>query len=242
VSPRPWLPKDALSGPSARQVLSDLIRTWSETWFSGAAAAVSAVRICGQTRSAAAKGFEIRGTYAALAMSGSGKQCLLEALLDVKLSEQTRNDCDSHLLDALAIEVGQDLIGRLDAVSAGSPDSSGETEIGMTIAIGKDEILDLVVSEDLLVPLLKARLGGARAFPQPPGSRADALRRTSLTARAVLGHADISLEEIRGLSAGDILILDRTLDELVELRVASNGPPVARGTIRRNGDQLSIQL
>jgi len=52
----------------------------------------------------------------------------------------------------------------------------------------------------------------------------------------------LTMHELEGLSIGDVIVLDRHLDEAVELRLAGNESPAARGKLIRSGTQVSVQL
>ncbi len=238
-----WLPQEAYSVALVDKAICGPMVEWSEAWFVGAVASVSNVRTIGAAEEAATQlDLKIGGLHAALVVSGAAKRNLFGASLGVDPSRQTSSETDTRLLDAFARKIGQNLLNMLDAIFSRNPNGVGKVKVAITLSIGSREILDIIVPDHLLVPVLKAGLGSTRRPAPLTGRRTDALRRTKLVARAVLGYADLSLSEVRELCTGDVLILDRTLEDPIELRVAGDGPPVARGKIRRNGDKISIQL
>jgi flagellar motor switch/type III secretory pathway protein FliN len=243
VSFRHWLPLDAYLGDGAKEAFTAPLAGWSADWFAGTSAVVSKVRAGENARAHPVPGeFEISGTGTTLQMVRNGKKRLLEALLHVRLSDQPCLADDGAVLDALAREAAQDLLHRIDDVVAGSADDAADVGVRSTICIGNAEIFEVVLAAHAFVPLLKARLRVSDRPAGPPGDRNDALRRTRLVTRATLGQVEVSLDDLRKLNADDVLILDRALDEPVELRVTADGPPIARGALRQSGDKIAIQL
>ena len=232
VSFHHWLPKDAFTEERILQVLANSVAAWSANWFARARVAVSEI----SQDSHAALTTERRF---ALEMSLDGKRRLLNALLDVDLSRESGREGDSRVLSALAVHVVEDLGERIDALlSVDAAGSSGRV-INVGLAIEGWAIVTLLIAEEALVPLIKA--GIEAAAPQcPVSSREAALGRTRLVAHAVLGRTELGLSDLKELNAGDVLVLDRGLSEPVELLLA--GRALARGTLRRSGSEVSIQL
>jgi flagellar motor switch/type III secretory pathway protein FliN len=64
-----------------------------------------------------------------------------------------------------------------------------------------------------------------------PASREQAIGTTRVDVRARLGSASLALAELRGLSPGDVLILDRGLEEPAELLAGRDDQILGRGRL-----------
>jgi hypothetical protein len=235
-----WLPKDAFTGDVATAALSDCLARWGEPWFG--ARKLSAARLRRDEAVPHASVLETRGTAASVEIAGDRKRRLLEALLDTDLTQETRTEGDNHVLDALLAEVSAELVGALGELSAGTSVSPDEDNVRATITAGAREILDVIVPEAALVPLIKAQIGVAPAANRAFAVRTAGLKGMRVTARATLGHAELSVADVQGLAPGDVLVLDRGLNQPVELCLAEGGAAFARGVLRKSENGISIQL
>jgi flagellar motor switch/type III secretory pathway protein FliN len=240
MSTRPWLPKDAFLGAATKDVLSEPVAAWSARWVARAPAGVSKLRFA--EGGASARSQTTCGRHVALDLTGIGRRHLLEAVLDVSLAESPRSDADARVLDAVVQEICEDFVRTLDEVFADEPCEDEDRGLRATVAIGRNDVFEFAVAAPLLVPLIKRQLGGAVSPGRPLSRLSTALREAQIQARAVLGHVDLSLSEMRELNAGDVVVIDRAIGDPVELHLPQSSRPLARGKLARNGDQLSIQL
>lgn len=233
-----WLPKEAFTDDAVKSALSASFARWSQRWFARQGVAVSVVRSVGPQ---APEALHIRGAVAAAELSGFGKRHLMEAALHIDLSGQTLIEADHRVLDALAAQIVEDLVSTLDETFGGQTTQGGE-QISIALSIAGNDMLAIAFPRHVLVPMLKARLGKTQQARSAPRSRMEALKPTRLVAKAMLGRVELAATDLKGLSVGDVLILDRALHEPVELRVAGSDRHIGRGRLVRNGDQVSIQF
>jgi flagellar motor switch/type III secretory pathway protein FliN len=236
-----WLPRQAFSKDAVAAALADWLADWSARWFTRAQAAVTAVRAGdGDPPSLAPDWFSVHGAHAALAMSARGKRYLLEAALAVELAEHELRVGDRLLLDSLAEEIVRDIVAVLDD-AAGLGESRGGQQLLIAVAIESNAILELIVPASLLVPKLKARMARSQTSGRL-AQRIDALRSTRLVVQARLGRAEFPINELRGLSVGDVVVMDHALSDPIDLCLAGQDVALARGRLCRSGTQVSIQL
>jgi flagellar motor switch/type III secretory pathway protein FliN len=234
-----WLPKDAFVGRAAKDVLSGPVADWSARWIARAPAAVSRLRLV--EGGLARRDQSISGEHVELEMPGSGKRCLLEALLDVDLTEHQRSEGDMRVLDALADVVCKDLIRTFEAIVAGHAVDEAGGRLKLTLTIGRNDICEATLPASSMVPLLKRQFGNA-TNDRPLSRLSAALRHVHVSTRVVLGDVELSLNEVRELGVGDVVVVDRAVGDPVDLRLPSSTRPLARGKLGRNGNQISIQL
>jgi flagellar motor switch/type III secretory pathway protein FliN len=240
MSIRHWLPSNAFLGATTKEVLSGPVAEWSARWIARAPAGVSKLRFA--EGGVAPRAQTTCGRHVELDLTGVGRRHLLEAMLDVNLAENPRSEADTRVLDAVVGEACEDFVRTLDGLFAGSPDDDEERELRGSVAIGRNEVFEISLAAPLLAPLIKQKLGRAASPGRPLSRLSVALRDARVRAHAVLGNVDLSLNEVRELNIGDVLVIDRALGDPVELRLPQSNRPLARGKLARNGDQLSIQL
>ncbi len=235
-----WLPRDAFRDAAVRAVLSGPVTRWSGRWLARDTAAVAAV-------SRDADGWwpeaqVVAGALADARLSGPGKRRLLEAALDVDLAGQTLAQDDRRVMDDFALRAAGDLVAVLDEAFAKDAGREGASRIRVTLSLSGDEALAVTLPEHVLVPALKARLGAARRKDAAPRGRLEALAPLRLVAEGVLGNAELALSDLDALGVGDVVILDRALNDPVELRVAANRRRIGQGRLGRNGGRVAIQF
>ena len=236
---RDWLPTEAFSESAVKTALCGPVERWSKRWFAKGAVAVAAVHPAeiaepsSQSRIAA-------GTLAEAELTGRGKRVLLEAALDVELAGQTLSEGDHAVLEAFAGAALQDLVSILDETFRAAADGNGP-RLRISLSLGGGDLLAVTLPRHVLVPALRARLAAARGNRDVPRSRLGALASTKVTAEAVLGQAELSFADLSNLGVGDVVILDRPLQEPVDLRL-SGGQRIGRGRLSRNGGRVAIQL
>jgi len=238
---RDWLPKQAFAEDAVRAALDGVVAAWSEAWVSGATARISAVRGRGPASAPAPNSIQLKSLVVAAELPPLGKRHLLQAMLGADLSAEGLRAGDHKVLDALVRQALEDLTARLDKAFARGGPCAGEPELVVTLALAEREFLMLAVHEHMLVPALRHRLGSPKPASSAPQSRAKALGPMRLALEAVLGRAELTMHELEGLSIGDVVILDRHLNEEVELRLAGIESPLARGKLIRSATQVSIQ-
>lgn len=244
---RNWLPLGAAAGPRVRDALERAVDDWSGKWFAGARVQLVAVepRSAGAPRLSAgwliyreAVAVPVDGTdairVAGLALGGDPEGLVLsEADLDIlgRLSTEILADLAAMLASALGLPK------RTDASPAPCVDPL-EGDAGIVLRIqdvrGRG-IAQAALPLGALVPFLKASIP---AGPTPDLARIDgALGRTRTRLDIRLGETRLSLGELAGLTSGDVVILDRTIEAGAEVAVAAGrGQAFARATLEPDDD------
>lgn len=234
--PRAFLPAEALTGGRIRQALSEALDGWSRAWFASARADVApggAGRL-----SVADEQADAVGQYARLSLSGGGKRRLLEAALGEGLEGKVLSPADRHLLDAFHAGLAADLVERIDRLLG----REAGPQMRLELTLGGRPIGALRVSREAVVALVRRALpasSGATAFPI---SRVVAVAHLPVAVEAVLGTALVTIDDAKGLAAGDVIVLDRRVDEAAQLRMDGGGAIVARGRLvpHERGNSLII--
>jgi flagellar motor switch/type III secretory pathway protein FliN len=233
-----WLPKEAFSEAALKSALSAPIEGWSKRWLARGSALVTAAHRA-ELSPTAAQSRLVSGKAAKAELAGRGKRVLLEAVLDLDLAGLSPSEADHAVLDQLAVRIVEDLVAVLDA-KLRSEDPDG-TRMRFAVSINGVETLAVTLPKDALVSALKGAFGPARPNRTKAQSRMRALASMPVAMEGVLGRADLALSDVEGLSVGDVVVLDRQVQEPVELRL-SGGQRVASGKLGRTEGRLSIHL
>lgn len=232
-----WLPDEAFGDPALTGLFRGPVDAWAGEWF------VSAKPSVQRGREAVQSGVQ-RFQHGAitLAMTGPGKRRLLEAVLGVDLAQQSLTEADRHILDVLAKDVVEDLGGRLESELGAKDVQATGRGVAISVGVRNDELLALYCPRHLLVPLLKKQIAPAVSRRGGLSGRMKALGAMPVTVEAVLGRADLAISELEDLSEGDVLVLDRDLNDAAELRVAGSERAFARGKMHKHLNHTVIQL
>jgi flagellar motor switch/type III secretory pathway protein FliN len=239
IAARDWLPTEAFSESAVKAALAGPVERWSKRWFAKGAAGVGTVHPA-EIAEPSAQSRIVTGMLAQAELTGRGKRVLLEAALDVELAGQTLSEGDHAVLEAFAGAALQDLVSVLDETFRSAADDAGP-RLRIALTLGGSDLLAVTVPRYAIVPALRARLGAARNTKDVLKSRLGALASTNVTAEAVLGLAELSFADLNNLGVGDVVILDRALQDPVDLRL-SGGQRIGRGKLSRNGGRVAIQL
>jgi flagellar motor switch/type III secretory pathway protein FliN len=229
TSVQDWLPAEAFA--------SEAVRVAKRT-----AQIASTRAIAGAAGTVLAQCTQVRGKHASVLLTPRGKRLLLEAILDIDLAQLVLTEGDRHVLDALAGDAIDDLVAQFDEVFAANDGTPGAPQIAAALMFGSSDLLTLSLPEHLLVPLIKARIGPSACHVAPLRQRMSALTKSSIVVEGVLGRAELALSDLKEIGVGDVLVLDRSLKDPVELRMPGEAKPLAHGRLCRNGDRISIQL
>jgi hypothetical protein len=241
IAARDWLPRQAFSEEAVRSLLAEPVGAWSARWFAGQSATLASIRILDQ-REAPAEGLLAQGVVAEAEMPARGKRYLLEAALDAQLAAQGLGESDHRLLDAFAGKITEDLIAELDRFLGGDNPRKQDFWLVAAIELSGHPVLTIHCPGHVLVPRLKAQWGGPKSTTQQPVTLQQALAAFPVTARGVLGEVEVTLNELRDLAIGDVVLLGKSLKQPVELRLSETGGQIGRGLFCQSDGKLSIQF
>ncbi|MFA5599810.1 MAG: FliM/FliN family flagellar motor switch protein [Phenylobacterium sp.] len=245
-----WLPPEVADRPIVRDRVGEAVQAWSSKWFSGVKLAPSrweTVR-SGLWAQLSEHG-RVRGKTVGLSCSDRGAMCLVAALLDAEPAELTPTEADRRIIEAFLEEALDDLLRALEtALGSGAetdtvrgsrkdPRASG-VRIGVGEAGGVLFWLGLPLSA--VLPLCEASLPPPPAASQELDTRLGAVAGQEVSLQAILGSVKLQLGELGGLATGDVLILDRPLDEPFDVTIGAT--PLAGATLTQSDGWRAISL
>jgi flagellar motor switch/type III secretory pathway protein FliN len=232
---RPWLPAGIAQRPEVRAELARVVDGWASAWF--ATACLSAADF-GRPQDGGV------GQPLALAV-GPGELLHLAALAaDLTDAPEALTGADRTLLRGLGEAMVADLHRRIeDRLAIGAPAPVGGESLEIRIGPrGARPTLIIAIAEAALVGLAK----GLMSTPPAPRASltgiAQALTETSLTIEAILGEANLTFGDLRGLAVGDVLVLDTPLEGLLALSLSGGDRAFATARLNPSDDHLTLTV
>jgi flagellar motor switch/type III secretory pathway protein FliN len=230
ISTSRWLPPDALSPERVQPLLARIVDAWSGHWFAGARAAEAAAFRDNGPRET---GWRSLPNVASIALTADASAAIAGAMIGATVPRANLRPGDRTIVEHLASTCADDLLRRLGEIA--SPGSRA-----VEIARGQMDLPDcswwelLVGPEKRRVKLALARSTMIelirRQLPAPDNrplqSRRKGLAGQRIAIDAELGRCPISLADLQDLSIGDVLIVDRSTNTPVDVRVNGLASPL----------------
>ena len=237
---RSWLPASTLGLDTVGPALAPMLDAWTDAWFRQARAELVECQQTDRTpaQQAAAQRISLESSSCFIDLSARAKRCVLEAVLGIDLAEVTLAEADHRLLDSFAADIGEDLLKRIDP----APLPAKGTLVRLELKLNHEALLILHCPNCVLISAIKAQARHPNDKPMTLERRWNAVGSASITAAALAGRAQLSIDELDGLGVGDVVILDRRADDPIDLVLASSGEVIAHGKISNDQDRRALTL
>ena len=249
ATPRPWLPKEAFTGPAAVAPLADVLNGWTAEWLAKGRATLPyawaphdrtfPLHAPSRDTGGDGKGF-------ALAIALRGEATLAAALLGCDTTNQPpRSAGDSALIRHLTEAARADLwqrIGEHFAPYAAELPENPSPAYCLPIAFDEGaDIFILTAQETVLIAAARAAAGLPRKRPAL-AHRMDALANQPIALAPVLGCNRIALAELEKLGTGDVIPLDTPIDATLDLAIGGRARAAQAAMIALSGGRLEIRI
>lgn len=241
-----WLPPEAAERSAVRAAVEPVVAEWAAHWFARGDLRLFDWALADEGRAAFEAGWRACGggleatcsTRAATRLAGLG--------LDLRMEGMDLAERDRLLVATFARQIVDDLAQRLRRLMVRDGEPSQVPGAGRRIiacvADGSDVLFSLSIPVALLLGLCRRTLPKAKPPGRIASDRLAALGRSTVRLEATLGTATLSLAEAKGLAAGDILLLDRTLADAADLSLIQSPGIVARGVLTETEGHLALVL
>jgi hypothetical protein len=248
---REWLPANAAENDRVREALDEIVVRWARSWFSHAVLGVTGLASFAHSAPQvdADAGWRIGTSGFAVSASSRARARLSEWALNVRLSEHSLSNVDQQLLERFEDKMLEDLLSQLYSalgstlLDRGSDLSSGG--LGGVIAkvseLGGGGLLTIAAPLAAVLALCCAP-SGERSRGGRLVKLADSVAPLPMTLEALLGEAEVSLAELQGLAAGDVLVLGAALSDPGSIRLVNAGATVARAKLTEIDGAFALVL
>jgi flagellar motor switch/type III secretory pathway protein FliN len=247
-----WLPPGPATGPRVRDALEGGVAAWAGKWFADARLSVSAIEPRSEGAPGVANGWLLLGDTVAVPADSPEAIRLAGMALGADPENLVLSEPDRDILGRLATAILADL-GTLLATALGRKVHAEDMGTATADPLGGDagiviHILDAraraltraVVPLAALVPFVRA---GIPARPGPAlSSVVRAVERTSARIEVRLGETRLSLADLTGLAAGDVLVLDRTVQAGARVSLAAGDRTIASAAVGAHGATTLLTL
>ena len=251
---RPWLPDNTTAPRLALGAVAEMVDAWSSEWFAGEPMRASGVfsRLAEARAELRKNDWHVCNGGLAVGVSPTAIVALGAQILGIPASGFAQRPSDLALLEQVGGTCFDDLKRRASVlfglareaswhVSEGSG-RDGDPVYRLEISgVARTVVVTIELSAALFSTFVKAKIPPAPA-PSPFGTPEEAIAMIPIHLSAALGGCNISIAELTGLVAGDVLMLDRSLD--APLPLAVNGAILDRGacTVTEAGDGLVFKI
>lgn len=254
VQSRDWLPNSVIMDDVVRDAIRSAIAQWSARWFVGEQLVLSGLKASsGAARNESDEsGWRICRTAIAIRGDRSALSHLIYLALDTHTEDTHLTEGDQALLQGLerrilddlaeTLEQAFDLAGelKLKPQKVWDPLCEGGGLLASLVETSGREILSFALPAHVIVPRIKAHLGPAAQKTEDLQPLTKALGDVSVSIEALIGSAELTLAEFNDLAVGDVLILDRTLDQPVDITGAGSGQAFAKATLTHVDDDMAL--
>jgi hypothetical protein len=230
-----WLPPSALADARIRHIFSEEIARWNERWFSGRLEfAIGEFEATKPARRSVPSNGEWKAIGSGFACHTNDKQAIALAkyVIDAGQLQHQIAGADTELLIAVADEALADLAGAL-AKAAGLPkeaafdNASFERLGGLQIVLNTpkktEPQLKLAVPVGVAAAMRKSVLDRRKATERLEGRLSEAFDKEEVTVAVHLGEATLSAQALWGLAPGDVVVLEKEMDDAFPMVSAHNG-------------------
>lgn len=247
-----WLPDEALCGGAIERELRSVAGAWSEAWFARQLVGLLDPPIHAYGRPPEADedmNCRVHPDGLAIAMPATAGREFAGLMLDFNVESGPLRPADRLLLDRLGERCIADLCDRLgsafgfvdsdwreaDAVPAQS--NASFYRLGLTAGV---TLLHIAVETPAAVALIKSRTH-VTPKPAPLQPIQAALKQQQVALSGRLGGCAISLADLAALAPGDVVVLDREVDQPLELAVEGRASP-GRCTAEQADGRLQLKI
>jgi flagellar motor switch/type III secretory pathway protein FliN len=235
-----WLPPEFISQPALNAALAELLGAWTKEWFTAAITDATIVDMTDLQKTIVKRDYAYEGEFLQAYVPQRSRGLLLNGALGYRIEQEFCNESDNLLLDALVERIISDLIERFENRMGQFAASANEQRLALKIGFSDEALCTLVAPAQAFAPLIKEIADRSDPSRTKPARRRDALASLPVDLEAVLGTAEVSVDDVHGLAVGDILLLDAPADGMADLRIINTTQKIISGKIGRLGSSATL--
>lgn len=251
---RDWLPYGVVTHDCVRRAIEEAVARWHDRWFIDAYVSVSDMTAAPEAPWSDGDdgGWRVLRAAVAVRLRRQGLARAVDKVLDTGTEGLSLTEGDRYVLAGLErriveslvedIEQAFGLLGDMRAIPEKRRDALAEGG-GLLVSLkdvsGRD-ILTLAVPTAVTLPILRAHLGAPTAPREALRPLTQAMGSANIVVEAVVGRVELTLTELNDLAVGDVLVLDRALDEPIEVAAADTRRIFARAMLTEVDDGVAL--
>ena len=248
-----WLPPGVAEREDVRRALAAAVEQWAQAWFGTSRPGLVNLRNADRTSTADDQGICWQSGEGSVStgVSRQARTALAAIALGPEIERLVLTETERDIVDGFLAELLKDLSRRVerafhcgddvpnDGRRAAAPFAPG----GLLAEIDLGPAGPLRIAVPMSVIIAFCRTSMPAPDPAPPISAvAKAVAASRVTVSAVLGSAHLPLGDFMSLVAGDVLILDRRVDEGADLLLEPATKRFARGGVYPGADGIALTL
>lgn len=252
---RSWLPKGAVNAAIVERELVEALQTWSEKWFVRGGPRPLGPFTSGSNVAAMrgeGMGWQVLEEGVAFGVADKATGVLAALMLDANLNGTTLTTRDRELLEHVTTVCIDDLRHALTALFGLPADACWQVDPRVDFPMADDAwgcslgmrdrepLIRLIVEQGAIVAFRKGRIR-SHTDPVELGSLTEALEKQCVELSARLGQCEMMLSDLAALNEGDVLILDRKSDALLELAI-DRQVKSARCVLEQENEELLLKI
>lgn len=251
---RDWLPAGIVAGEGVRNAVSSAVAAWCEDWFARPAVRLAHLRTVEPEPAVLRAGWRRIGGQLAANLPRRNASRLLGWALDVQLEQQEQTETDQRLLEAFENRMLADLGRRIETALgmplSGTPafeavDDPGGPYGGVSMALAdahEGDLMQLALPIEALLPFCRSSMPPRRERSEPMADLLPALGPTTVRIAASLGRAELSLDDLRNLAPGDVLVLGTGVNDPIDISLSGSQAVLAKARLTDQDGQLALIL
>jgi len=238
---RRWLPWSALTLVACRRALTPLLDAWSTSWLPEGRIRLSDIRPLEPPSHASDLPFIRSGMGVSCSMTMLGKRLLFEAAAGMDLSLANLSPSEHRVIDEVVAEMADDLLSRLASLG-GEPAAPEAPRMTLGCGFPDRELFRLDIATSALAEWVRESWPARSRRSEPLVPRLASIGSARVPLEARIGSSSLTLTELQSLSPGDVLILDQSLEEGVEVKPPGRDDPILRARLAPSGGSTPALL
>ena len=254
VQSRDWLPLSVIMDDVVRDAIRSAVTLWSARWFVGEPVVVSGLKASsGAARNESDdSGWRVCRAAIAIRSDRPALSRMVGRALDTHTEDMHLTEGDQALLQGMERRILDDLSETLEQAFslAGElkrkpqkiwdPLCEGGGLLASLVETSGREILSFALPTHVIVPHIKAHLGPVAQKTEALQPLTKTLGDVPVSIEALIGSAELSLAEFNDLAVGDVLVLDRALDQPVDITGAGSRQIFAKARLTHVDDGMAL--
>ncbi len=244
-----WIPEEVLCDDQLTDAIQGHAVSWASDWFPGSIPVRTSLNVAASQAANSPEPHFVSGGCGVY-LPEVDQLALAKALLGMDRGDTEDSDREifgsvtKSAVDDLLARFGSDLFEDKPRASSqpGSASEPGAAKVRYTLTLGAPSIALILEMPRSRAVEARCRLVAPRKARLPLHDPAVALADLQVELGAQLGQVELSVPEVRQLAPGDVVILDRAVEDPMEVVIERSVSTGLRCRLQTNADALQLTL